>query len=172
MASMPPIGASNYPRPALMPQFGTADKLEALGEGYFGLSSVFALNFIAAIGVYMVSRETRDPFEVLGMAAAVLLIVGVASYFPNRKIAFGMGWASGSAVLASICISFFSWFCFGVLGYAIIQSIAAREIRRYGIKPGLLGIKKPVLKQAVEQLRLQEANQATVFAAQNTQSTT
>ena len=71
-----------------------------------------------------------------------------------------MGWASGSAILASLCIAFLCWFCFGAVGYAIIQSIATKEMKKYGLNPKYGGFKKPAIKAKVDELRAAEATYA------------
>ncbi len=162
MASMPPIGESNYPRPDLMQSHGSADKLQALGEGYFGLTKAFALNFLLIIATGVVNVATKgSPLVVLGMVGLTFLCAGICSYGPNKKIAFGLGQDPGFAILGSIVTALLYWFCFGAISYMIYQSMAIKRLRIMASRlAGFGGLKKPVFYAAVEALRAQGGNAA------------
>src|SRR5579862_5999702 len=162
MAAMPPAGESNYPRPDLMPSYGTADKLEALSEGYFGLNRVFLLNFVLLIVAGVFNAVLHMPLMTLALLGVLFILSGVLSYGPNAKIAAGRNRPATEAVLGSILIAFFCWLCFGALGYLVMQSMATNEMKRYGLKIATFGgLKKPALQAAVAELRAAEArNQA------------
>ena len=132
-APTPPFTA--YPRKQMASGYGSIDKFKALGEGYFGLNWVFAANLVLVVAVNMLLRERPGmwmPFTVLEFVAVALLT------FPmNEKIAEGMGWGKGSALLASVLMGLNSSFFAGIVGYFVMQAIARGEMRKYGLEAGL-----------------------------------
>lgn len=135
-------------------QYGSAERLEALGKGYFALNWVFFANVILAVGVNVFDQYSRDREDlymgVLLVGAGVLfVIITAATYVPNQNIAKGMGWAPAMGVLASVLMGLNSALCCGVIGYLVMQLIAAKEIKRYGVQK----MKKPEIEAAVAAMR-------------------
>jgi len=155
MAAMPPLGESNYPRDR---PYGSGDKLQALADGYFGLTRVFLINLVVLIAV-VVAAQTGHLALWLSLLVVLFILSGVLSYPPNKKVGEGLGWGSNGALLASVGIALLSWFCFGAIGYGIVQSMAIKEMKKYGLKVGgFRGLKKPAVRAMVAELRSAEAN--------------
>ncbi len=141
-----------YPRPDSVAEYGTAEKLEALGQAYFAMSYVFAVNVVLVIAC----RVMIAAFSWVGFFAGMIVMsVGISalSLTPNRKIAFGKGWPDSKAMLASVLIGLNSALCCGVIGFMVMQAIAAKEIRRYGVNAGAFGIRKKDIAAAVRRRR-------------------
>lgn len=155
----PPDYSGYYVRPALIPSLN-ADKLQALADGYFGLNLVFLLNVALALGLNALLGLSRQGevalAALLGGAAFVFLAIAGCSFPFNRKIAFGMGWNSGMAVLASLLMGLNSAFCCGIIGYVVMQQIAFVEIKKYGVRKGPFGIRKRDVAVRVAELRAEE----------------
>lgn len=160
MSETPPNGVryARYRRPdeAVDPE-----PLQALADGYFGLSYVFVANILIMLplgvlsAAHPTSRSGWLALEFFGFLWVVIMCcaIGILSYRPNRRIAEGMGWSPGQAVAASILIGINSLFCCGVLGYAIMQSIASRQMAQvYKLRIGLLTTRKHVQRR-IDELR-------------------
>src|SRR5665213_455280 len=104
MASMPPIGESNYPRPALAPAYGTADKLQALGDSYYGLSWVFLLTLVMFMATGGIGVALQSVGVMLGGALLSCIVVGFVSFSQTKKLGFGLGWPPAAAVVAAIVL--------------------------------------------------------------------
>lgn len=143
----PPPQYAAYPRASAVP-YGSPEKLKALGEGYYGLNWAFLINIVLGFVVnYTVSYGGIRYFLVL--APVLLLVIAAITYPSTKKIAFGMGWAPGYAILASLLIGLNAVLCCGIIGYIVMQMIASNEMKRYGLKPGMLGIRKRDWKAAI-----------------------
>ncbi|MBC8066340.1 MAG: hypothetical protein H7Y17_16030 [Chlorobia bacterium] len=160
----PPEGYVAYPRGPQATTYGSADQLQALVEGYYGLNYVFILNVVLAMGGRLVGLSVDSPQGALAMLAGyfivLFVVVGACSFPYNRKIAFGKGWGDGNAILASLLTALFSWLCCGIFGYIVMQQIAMSEMKKYGLKAGL-GLRKKDAMALVEQLRAQESTTRT-----------
>jgi hypothetical protein len=146
MAEVPPSEFAAYPRPQLGTH-GAREKLRALGEGYFGLSWVFLANLMLALGTPLL----LTPVLVLPGLVALLVVI-VANYRYNQKIAFGKGWPPRFGVYASIFTGISAILCCGIGGYVVMQLVASKEMRKYGVKTGFLGISKKNWIAAMEDL--------------------
>lgn len=131
-----------YPRPQY--PSGSPDKLRALSDGYFGLNRVFVINIVLVIGMPLICfmLGLAGPLVTLVIAIVVGLVVGFMTFPYNRKIGYGCGWSDGGAILASTLMGINSALCCGIIGYIVVQQIAAVEMKKYGIKTGFLGMKK------------------------------
>lgn len=151
-----------YIRPDLIPSLH-ADKLQALANGYFGLNLVFVLNIVLALGLNALvglSRSGEIAFLALvGGAVFVFLVIAGCTFPYNRKIAFGMGWAPGIAVLASLLMGLNSALCCGIIGYVVMQQIAFVEIKKYGVRKGFFGVRKGDVAARISELRQAELRQ-------------
>ena len=145
-----------YFRPSDIP-YGSAEKLQALADGYFGLNKVFLVNVLLAIGLRVMLAVVTEPasalIAVVGALVVLLLAITFLTLPCNKKIAFGKGWPESSAILASILMGFNSALCCGIIGYVVMQQIAASEMKNYGLRTGFLGIKKKDIAAKVEALR-------------------
>lgn len=125
-----------------LPVYGTADQLEALGDGYFGLNQSFMVTAVLLL-LTIASAGAGKPILTLAAFGLQLVGSGASAYPACKKLAFGQGKPPTNAALSAIMVSLLSWLCFGVLGYVVLQSTAAREIQRYGAPVRSLGgIKK------------------------------
>ena len=166
----PPEGYAAYPRgAAIAGAYGSPEKLQALADGYFGLNWVFLANVFLALGFRFLPMAVGDA----GTAGMLMLVLGLLTFLVvagfsmpyNRKIAFGKGWSDGIAILASILMGLNSVFCCGIVGYIIMQTIAAGEIKGYGLKTGMLGLKKKDVEAKVAEMRANPAPSQIPFQA-------
>lgn len=143
MSEVPPPYAQ-YPRST--PNYGSLPQLRSLVDGYFGLSRVFAINIALAFAMRLASMF--GGLAVLGLfALAVGLAVGFLTYGPNKQIGYGANWSPAQPIVASVLMGINSALCCGIIGYAIMQTIAANHMKRYGIKMGFFASKKKVEDQ-------------------------
>lgn len=153
-----------YPRGPLGGMYGSSNHLLALWEGYSGLNYVAILNVaLFAVGELVTLTpiwSDSSPESVLVFFGAyffVLFIVIVACTLPyNRKIGYGLGWAPAGPVTAAILMGLNSALCCGVVGYIIMQMLAVAEMKRYGLRMGLLGMRKKEVLTVVEAIRAHE----------------
>lgn len=137
--------------------YGTADKLQALSDGYFGLGIAFVINIALALCSRLLTASSESlaviGFALVGMFVAITLIT-----FPfNKKIAIGKGWNTSHALLASFLMGLNSALCCGIIGYIVMQSIASTEIAKYGIPSKLFGLKKSVVQARIQEMRQAES---------------
>lgn len=139
MSDIPPSGEppqqnqpsyAPYYRPGAG-SYGTADKLQALSDGYFGLSKVFVINILIVLASRLVTL-TLGPDEALIALFAIMFVLLVAvaalSYGPNKRIGEGKDWPPSNALIASILMGLNSALCCGIIGYVVMQSIASKEM--------------------------------------------
>ena len=148
----PPVGYVPYARPADMP-YGTVEKLQALCNGYFGLNYVFIINVV----LFFVQRAVLyfDP-TALAFGLATILMIPIIAFltFPqNKLIGFGKDWSPSGPLIASILMGFNSAFCFGLLGYVVMQHIAFKEMKLYGIKGGSFSMRKDQVQAQIAAMR-------------------
>ena len=129
---------ANYPRPV---DSDDADRLVLLGEGYAGLNAVFLANFllgypanaIAYVGTYGAPTLVVATFVGLG------LIVGPWSHRHLRKAGNALRWSSSCVLAISVALGATSVLCCGVFGFAVLQGILLRQLRREGVRFGFFG---------------------------------
>lgn len=157
----PPVNYVAYPRGDQPFSYGDPDRLQALADGYFGLNNIFILNIALALGARGLSTTAKSPEQALGLYAGLIVamfaLIAFLTYPHNKKIGFGKNWPSGNAVLASILMGINSALCCGIIGYVVMQIIAANERKRYGLKGSAFGFKKKDVKAYVDQMRLQRS---------------
>ncbi|MEZ0324914.1 MAG: hypothetical protein ACAH95_03340 [Fimbriimonas sp.] len=157
----PPPQYAAYPRQQVA--YGSADRLEALGQGYFDLNKVFYLNVLLVIGSNAALRtldgwETRRLMFVITVLVLGLVIAGCA-YPQLKKIGYGANWSPSMPLVAAILMGLNSALCCGIIGFAVVQSIASKEMQNYGLKAGSFSaIKKADVAAAVATLRAQGAS--------------
>ena len=154
MAEIPPTQFAAYPRGNSVSNYGTVEQLEALGSGYFGLNTVFTVNLVIAVSLNAASR-TYGPIALLIGALFLFAVVAALSYPQNQKIAYGKSWPNSKALLASILMGLNSALCCGLVGYVVMQNIAMKEMKLYGIQSGLFGLKKKDFENFVANRRNQ-----------------
>jgi len=158
--SAPPQQYAAYTRPGAFG--GSPEKLQALADGYYGLNWVFLLTLVIVLGLRMGAGAlfASPGQEVIfyGLAFVVpIFVVGALSYPSCKKIAFGANWNSGMDIVAAVLMGLNSLLC-GIIGFAVMQSIASAEIKKYGVKGGsFLGFRKRDVLTAIEQLKAQQA---------------
>jgi hypothetical protein len=160
----PPPEYASYYRPTSV--YGTAAQLQALSDGYVALNIVFAVNVVLGLtvsfGAYGIRAALGPGVTVVWYIAGYLFLgiaVGVLTYVPNKKIGVGKGWSSGVALVASILMAVNAVFCCGLIGYMVMQQIAATEMKKYGVRLGLLGLRRREVQPLIEELERQEQQQ-------------
>ena len=158
---------AQYYRPtAGQPNYGSWQQLQALADGYFGLSWAFLVNVICAVGINIgfqsmsingrVTSETSWALIYLGLVLCLGIVIALMTYPPNKKIAFGKGWKPGSAVLASVLMALNSIVCCGIIGYAVMQQLALSEMKLYGVRPRGFGLRRKDIDPIIQALKNQE----------------
>ncbi len=160
MSDTPPDGVryARYHRPG--EERLDPDLLQALSDGYFGLSNICVANaLMVLLQIVMVAHPTSRGSWLAKEAGIFCGLIGMCiaiaflCYQPTRRIGDGMGWSSGQVVAASVLLGINGALCGGVLGYAILQSIASRRMRSvYEVRLGMFMSKRLVQKR-IEELR-------------------
>jgi hypothetical protein len=165
MAEFPPDPDSQEPAPPDLSGYylrpglgfgGDPDRLKVLAEGYFGLNYVFMANVLLAVGArgLQLGVNPSEALTAVLIAVVVLFVlIAVLTYPFNRKIGIGMGWNPGMAALASILMGLNSAFCCGIVGYVVMQAIASTEMKKFGLKGGVFGMKKKDVERRIAELR-------------------
>ena len=151
MDGAPPPFAE-YPRNSSSP--GSAAKLQSLMEGYYGYGPLFAIHVVLTLILRVASLGLGpNGLALYGLGVLVIMIVmGLASYRVNAKVGFGAGWSQTQVVLACVMIAL-GTICFGIIGYIILQTIAANHIKMYGVRSGCMGIKKKAIQARIAELQ-------------------
>ncbi len=158
---VPPEGYAAYPRGIPSAEYGSADKLQALADGYFGLNYVFIVNVLLALASRFAGVSVETPQAALAyfaiFATVTFLAVAGLSFPCNKKIAFGKDWPIGNAILASVLMGLNSVLCCGIIGYIVMQVIASNEMKKYGLAAGAFGVRKKWVAERIRQIREVEA---------------
>ncbi len=132
--------------------------MQALGEGYFGLNTAFIVNIVMVLVLNGLVGALKDNLAVLGLSFVVVLgVVFGMTFKPNQKIGEGLNWAPWGAILASTLMAINSALCCGIIGYLVVQSMASKELEKYGVKKSFIGLKKSDFKAAVERRKQEGA---------------
>ncbi len=151
-----PLSFANYPRNEPPP--GSADRLQALMEGYYGYSPLFVIHvalFIALMALAMAPGDVGGTAAAAGLPA-LIVGMGLLSYRVNRRVGEGAGWSQIQVVLACVTIAL-GTVCYGAIGYIVLQQIVAGRIKRFGVRSGFFGVRKKAIKARIEELRAAEA---------------
>jgi len=154
--SGPPPQFAAYPRPQF---YGDPSKLQALSDGYFGLNTVFLYNFGLAILLNVVGRIPNFEFGLILFLISIPLIglvVGYLSYPKNKLIGYGCNWSKHGPLTASILMGLNSALCCGIIGYVVVQNIALKEMRKYGVRGGAFGLRKRDVQAVVDALNSEQ----------------
>lgn len=142
MSEVPPPQFAQYPRSSVDKQ-----KLQALADGYQGLSNAFVINICLSIGINFLWRQV-DSLVAIGAGIVVIaVVVFFATLNANKKIGEGLGWSPTGPTLASVLIAANSALCCGMVGYVVVQGLALRELKKHGIKTGVFITKKSLDSQ-------------------------
>jgi hypothetical protein len=152
----PAVQYAAYPRPGMFPAYGNPEKLKALSDGYHGLTLVFLMNVALMIAVQVVAVALLETGVLIGLFGFAFLLIGVSTYPFNKKIAFGKGWTDRAAIMASVLMALNSALFCGIIGFFVMQMIAAAEIKAYGVRSGILGFKRRDVMARVQELRAQQ----------------
>ncbi len=159
MSQLPPEHFVDYPR-ELIPG-GSAEKLQALSDAYFGLGSAILGHFILIFTMIMVlnsgASERADYLLPLWFLFAVL--AGAVTYPSNKRIADAKEQFPFSAVCGSVTAGVFAFFGLGFVACSCFQTVAIGEMKRYGIKSTFPGPSKSKIRDRIDFLRAtQEAS--------------
>lgn len=159
----PPVGpeglpTADYYRPGgPASAYGSADRLQALMEGYFGLSIAFGVN----VALSLCSRAAGmavDPGIAVAITVIVLIlfiaIMGFMVHPQNKKIGSALDWPDSKVLTATILMALNGLLCCGIIGFAIMQNFAVKEMYKYGIKGGtFFGVKKKDIQATIDAMR-------------------
>ena len=113
------------------------------------------LNFACAIALF----EVHSEYAVYGRFATLLVVVviGVASVVPAKKVAAGMGWAPATVFVVVPITVASSMFCSGLIGYMAVLMVISGELGRYGLGANLRGVRVSWIRAAARQRRESDA---------------
>ena len=137
MSQLPPESFVPYPR-ATAGQIDSADRLQSLSEGYFGLYYVLLVGLVLYVAVGFIAPVVSDRFWI-AIYGLPTLIQACAAYPAMRRIGYGLRWSPSRSVFASAVIGLGFILCFGVLGISIYQGMAMRGILRLGVPKRFIG---------------------------------
>jgi hypothetical protein len=154
MSEVPPIAPSpppqfvEYPRAPDGVAYGSAEKFKALTDGYFGLGIAFALVLLTSIiAIALAVAVHSDVLTILVFFVLVPVVAFVLPLRANKQVAIGKDWSPGLAYVFSLVMM-----VGGIIPYAIVQTIALEEMKRYGLKRRFFGIRKKDAMALYEQL--------------------
>ena len=75
----------------------------------------------------------------LTFLAATVPLFMIACIRPCLLIGRGMGWSTAGSILAAVLLGIGYCFCIGLFGLVVVQTIAAGEMTKYGVKVGSFG---------------------------------
>jgi hypothetical protein len=155
MSNIPPPNFAQYPRQGMGPDAAT---LRLLADGYYGLNTAFIINVVMNFGSRGISGVAGQSSQgaALGIIAGYVLlmfIVITAITLPhNKKIGEGLGWSSSGPLVASLLMGLNSALCCGIIGYIVVQGMAAKKFKEAGIPRGFFGYKKVEVYNFINQL--------------------
>lgn len=123
---------------------------------------MFLINIVLAIAINvatggLASLSPNSPAGALSAYAIGIGIMFLAITFlslpANRKIGFGKGWGPSGPLLASILMGLNSALCCGIIGYVVVQQIAYTEMKRYGITPTFMGIRRQQVEERIREMQ-------------------
>jgi hypothetical protein len=156
--SKQPTNFVAYPRGEA--RYSSPEKLAALGEGYFGISSAFVLNLIlgGATMVACIALRGYAPWALVTAAGVLItgLATGFLSYTHLTQIGYAMDWKASAPRVLSIIIGLTAPTCLSVIAFAWVQTIAGREIREFGVKQGFFGLTRMSIVRRMRELAVVE----------------
>lgn len=151
MDQPPPQKFVAYPR-STGSNYGSVDKLQALGDGYLGLNKVFFANIVLLFATSGARSVGAGAFVVAYLI--MFALVAALSLPLNKKIAFGKNWPESKAILASVLMGLNSIVCCGIIGYSVMQSLAMKEMKLYGITSAGFFFGRKQLNEAINNRRM------------------
>jgi hypothetical protein len=151
MSEIPPSQFAAYPRPGL-DSYGSAAKLKALADCYFGMTQVFVLTAVLNISLRVVAIAVSLTAYFVLMLLALVVIVGF-SWTKVDRLAFGMDWEK-SKTIGVKALMILNFFCCAIVGMFWLQSIAGQEMKKYGLRGGFFGFKKRIVNERISQLNV------------------
>jgi len=150
MSETPPVKYISYPRGDYFARtYGSADRLEALGEGYFGMTRVAGINFVISLLLLPFIASWASVLVVIGIVGAIFLLTQPYA----RKLGQGLDWPQNKADKVALAMGINGCLVFGLIGYFILEHIARKELVRYGIRAAWSGVSKPEFKRAIKARR-------------------
>ena len=101
--------------------------------------------------------RSKDPSLglLIGLIAITFILVLVLTLPHNKKIGEGLGWSPSGHIVASSLMALNSAICCGIIGYVVVQSMAAKKFKEAGAPRGFFGYKKVELYAFIDQLGMQ-----------------
>lgn len=153
----PPDNFANYPRPGTGP---SAASLRNLADGYFGLNTAFLINIALNFLMRLLTTTTGQMqpgtaiILLIAIVLAMFVIVTLVTLPHNRKIGEGLGWTPSGPIIASVLIGLNSALCCGIVGYIVVQAMAAKKFKEAGAPRSFFGYKKAELYHFIDQLSM------------------
>lgn len=161
MSNVPPPGNfASYPRPGMGP---SASSLRTLADGYFGLNKAFLINIVLNFAGRMVGTgagqsQPGPALAIIGAYVLLMFVVITAVTLPhNKKIGEGLGWTPSGPIIASILMGLNSALCCGIIGYIVVQGMAAKKFKEAGAPRGFFGYKKAELYHFIDQVGMSQS---------------
>ncbi len=151
----PPPQYAEYPRANSVIYYGSADRLEALGDGYFRTYYAFAVNSFFGFGYFLGAMNDRF----IPAYGFTLFAVGTLLNFPIvKKIGDARGANRFFTYLMAGFIGINAAFCCGSIGYLVLLDSCNKEFRKYGLRYGFYGVRKAAIQAEVDRKRTMEGN--------------
>ena len=158
----PPV---SYPRN--VPTFGSSSDLQSLFQGYNGLTVAFVVNVLMVIPLNVLARTGAITLGMVGLGALVVfVVVFLLTLGPNKKIGEGAHWQSWQPILGSFLIALNSAVCCGIVGYVVMQTIAANHIKKFGFKR----VNKKEIQARIAELQAQGTEASKLAGAKREQA--
>jgi hypothetical protein len=139
-----------YPRPGAN-SYGTVEQLRCLVDAYNGMTALIAV-WVLLLLLLVVTNSL--PVALLGLCG-LMIYAG----FKNANLGAGMGWSASRT--ATVRLLFALAFVFtGPVPPLVLQTVAVGELKRYGIKPGFIGLSQADLDRKIGELKTAEALRA------------
>lgn len=148
MSDTPPIEAA-YPRPE--PHSGSAAHLQDLSEGYFGLAKAF---YLVILENFLQRQLPDDTLAIVCVVGGI--VIGLFSHPKHVQIGKGAEWSSGRAIAASVFMGVMAGLGLGVFSVIVMLTIAANNMKRFGIKGGFFGLRRSDVAPILRDLRARE----------------
>ena len=155
MSNIPPTNSfANYPRQGTGPD---ANTLRLLADGYYGLNTAFLINVVLNFATRAASTAPgKSQGEIIALVGGIVLVmtilIAAITYPHNKKIGQGLGWSPSGPMIASVLMGLNSALCCGIIGYIVVQGMAAKKFKEAGIPRGFFGYKKADLYAFINQM--------------------
>jgi hypothetical protein len=89
---------------------------------------------------------------IAGYVLLMFIVITAITLPHNKKIGEGLGWSSSGPLVASLLMGLNSALCCGIIGYIVVQGMAAKKFKEAGIPRGFFGYKKVEVYNFINQL--------------------